>query len=91
MIYARKARKVRIMGEGTVDGNYRHFFDFRAVHGLTDFRKESVRGGRGFGSASPDGPVKPKARPGNMVVFSECEGAAIEGITLTGLRETVGG
>jgi hypothetical protein len=84
MILARKARHVRIRGEGTIDGNYRHFFDFHAIHGLADFNRQAVRGGRGFAATSPDGPVKPKSRPGNMVVFSDCRDVAIEGITLTG-------
>jgi hypothetical protein len=87
MFYAKRARNVTITGRGTIDGNYRHFFHMKRVIPATyyrDFDPKRVRGGKGFAGRSVDGPVEPKKRPGNMLVFSECENVLVEGVTITG-------
>ncbi len=88
ILFAKGARNVTITGRGTIDGNYRHFFHFDRVIPATyyrDFDPKVVRGGRGFASKrSEDGPYLPKERPGNMLVFSECENVLVEGVTITG-------
>src|SRR5262249_48094843 len=81
VLFANGARNVTITGQGTLDGNYRHFFDLDRVIPTTyfrDFDPAMVRGGRGFDEqASVDGPVMPRRRPGNMLVFSQCENVLI--------------
>jgi polygalacturonase len=88
VIYAKQARNVTITGRGTIDGNYRHFFDFDRTVPATyfrDFDPAAVRGGRGFDEqASVDGPVMPQQRPGNMIVFADCEDVLVEGVTMIG-------
>jgi hypothetical protein len=88
VLFASDARNVAITGQGTLDGNYRHFFDLDRVIPTTyfrDFDPAAVRGGRGFDEQpSADGPVMPRKRPGNMLVFSRCENLLIEGVRITG-------
>ena len=88
ILYARDERNVAITGRGTIDGNYQHFVDLSRVMPATwfrDFEPGAVRGGQGFAEEpSPDGPVMPGRRPGNLLVFARCEDVLIEGVTITG-------
>jgi polygalacturonase len=79
LLFAKDAEGIRITGQGTIDGNPDPFFDFDADHdaGDPDADKGPVK-------RSADGPVKPRPRPGNLVVFSGCKDLLLEDVTIRG-------
>ena len=85
IIYAEKAENVSISGFGTIDGNEEAFFHWDEAKSIEwggvkhtrqkeDFRK--VESGIG------DGPVKPKDRPRQMVIFSQCKNVTVKDVSL---------
>src|SRR5215469_11450018 len=75
MLYTENAEDVSITGYGEINGNDTFFFDWNKAKkiewsGTKDTRqKENFRNaGNGLG----DGPVTPKDRPHQMVIFSNC-------------------
>ena len=87
IIYTRKAENVSITGYGIIDGNEEAFF-------LWDTPKKIEWGGvqytrqkelfRKVRSGIGDGPVMPKDRPRQMIIFSECKNVLVRDITLKG-------
>jgi polygalacturonase len=86
IIYAWKAENVSITGQGAINGNEEVFFDWQKAKMIEwggvqytrqkeDFRK--VESGIG------DGPVEPKERPRQMVIFSQCKNVLVRDIMLT--------
>ena len=87
MFYTHKAENVAIAGMGTIDGNEKEFFIWNKAKTIDwggnkftrqkqDFRK--VESGIG------DGPVEPKIRPYQCLIFAECKNVSIKDIKITG-------
>lgn len=85
ILYTLKAEDVSITGMGHIDGNNKVFYDFtrakkidekstRFTRQKADYRK--VESGIG------DGPVVPKDRPRQMVIFSQCKNVRVENVSL---------
>jgi polygalacturonase len=85
MLYTTDAENVAITGNGAIDGNNKLFCDFtqakkidtvstRFTRQKNDYRKVTA----GIG----DGPVVPKERPHQMVIFSNCKTVKVCGIAL---------
>lgn len=74
LILALEKRDVAITGEGTIDGNGRAFFD----------DKPSYFGTRGWrqGGINARGKRSEQRRPGQEIVFIECSGVEVRGVTL---------
>lgn len=85
IIYSYKAVDVTISGEGTINGNEEVFFDWEKPKniewgGIQNTRqKENYRAIKtGIG----DGPVMPKERPRQMIIFSECANVKVSNVKL---------
>ncbi len=86
VLLARDADGITLEGEGVIDGNAPAFFDETAPHVLTDFDPARTRQGSAF-AVSGDlvhGPLKPRQRPGNLVVLAGCTNVRIENLRITG-------
>lgn len=85
IIYAHKANNVSITGQGAINGNEEVFFDWTQAKknewgGTKDTRqKENYRS---VASGMDDGPVVPKDRPRQMVIFSECTNVLVRDVQL---------
>ena len=85
IIYAHKASNISITGQGCINGNEEMFFDWQTAKviewGGTQFtrQKENYRAVK---SGIGDGPVMPKERPRQMVIFSECKNVLIRDVQL---------
>ena len=86
LLFTEDARNVSISGGGTIDGNGDSFMDLTRAKSLEHAgtawtrqreRFREVQGGVG------DGPVVPKDRPYQMVIFSGCSGVTVRGVTIT--------
>ena len=86
ILFACDAHHITVCGEGTIDGNAPHFFHENELHSPhPDYDADRTYQGSDYGSPSPEhGPLKPKARPGNLIVFAGCSDVLIEGIRVTG-------
>jgi len=85
LLFTENAENVAITGQGTVDGNNPAFYDFTQAKTLdtattryTRQRSNYRRVARGIG----DGPVVPRDRPRQMVVFSECQHVRVSNVSL---------
>ena len=86
LLFTQDAVNVSITGSGTIDGRGDEFMDLTRAKGIEHAgvaltrQKEMFRhvdGGIG------DGPVVPRERPYQMVIFSRCRDVTVRGITLT--------
>lgn len=89
LLFARDAQDIVLTGEGILDGNSRGFFEENQLHiGGEDFSANDTwqrRHGLKHGTDDPvHGPLRPKARPGNMVVFARCRNVRFEKLRVTG-------
>jgi polygalacturonase len=86
ILLARDAQHVRLEGSGVFDGNAPHFFEEDRLHAMgRDFEPERTRQGVAYGSdCIDDGPLRPRVRPGNLLVFTGCTDLQIEGLHFTG-------
>ena len=86
LMFTQNAHDITIDGEGTIDGNGDTFMDFSRAKVMSgdpvkytrqkdDFRK--VDSGLG------DGPVWPKDRPFQMIIFSNCKNVAVRDVKIT--------
>lgn len=85
IIYAHKANNVSITGQGTINGNEEVFFDWTQAKkiewGGTKFTRQKGNY-RAVASGIDDGPVVPKDRPRQMVIFSECTNVLVRDVHL---------
>jgi len=86
LLFARDAHDITVQGEGTIDGNGAGFFHENEIHlPSADYDTAVTLQGAAFGTTDPvHGPLKPKARPGNLIVFAGCRNVRLEGIRITG-------
>jgi len=85
MLFAENAENVAITGQGTVDGNNPVFYDFTQAKTLDSATTRYTRQKNNYrhvASGIGDGPVVPKDRPRQMVVFSECKHVTVSDVSL---------
>lgn len=85
MLFAENADNVSITGQGTVDGNNPVFYDFTQAKTIDTASTRYTRqrtSYRHVASGIGDGPVVPKDRPRQMVIFSECQHVRVTGVSL---------
>lgn len=86
LIYTHKADNVSITGLGTIDGNDEVFFLWDQAKKIGQEGLKYVRQKKRFREVSSgigDGPVVPKDRPFQMIIFSECQNVTLRDVTLT--------
>ncbi|MDA3890452.1 MAG: glycosyl hydrolase family 28 protein [Salinivirgaceae bacterium] len=85
IIYAHKAYNVSITGQGAINGNEEVFFEWDKAKSIEwggcQFTRQKDRY-RAVDSGIGDGPVKPKDRPRQMVIFSDCKNVLVRDIQL---------
>lgn len=86
ILFACDADDITVRGEGVIDGNAACFFHENELHSPhPDYDVSRTHQGDRHGSPSAEhGPLKPKARPGNLVIFAGCRNVRIEGVRVTG-------
>ncbi len=85
MLFTENAENVAITGQGTVDGNNPVFYDFTQAKKLDSVTTRYTRQKNNYrhvASGIGDGPVVPKDRPRQMVVFSECKRVLVSDVSL---------
>ncbi|MEJ7664679.1 MAG: glycosyl hydrolase family 28 protein [Hymenobacter sp.] len=85
MLYTENAENVAITGQGTVDGNNPAFYDFtqaKTIDTVTTRYTRQKNNYRHVASGIGDGPVVPKDRPRQMVVFSVCKNVTVKDVSL---------
>ncbi len=85
IIYAHKAKNISITGQGAINGNEEVFFSWKIAKNIEwggvqyTRQKENYRAVK---SGIGDGPIMPKERPRQMVIFSECSNVLVRDIQL---------
>ena len=85
ILYTANANNVSLTGGGTIDGNNKVFFDFDKAKKIdtnsTRFTRQKANY-RHVANGIGDGPVVPKDRPRQMVIFSNCTHVQLRDISL---------
>ena len=85
ILYTRDAINVSISGPGIIDGNNKFFFDFDHAKKMDTVSTRFTRQKENYRkveSGIGDGPVVPKDRPRQMVIFSNCKHVQLRDISL---------
>ncbi len=86
IIYAHKAENVSITGQGSINGNEEAFFIWDKAKSIDKDGTKNTRqkdNYRFVESGIGDGPVVPKDRPRQMVIFSECKNVLVRDVIFT--------
>jgi polygalacturonase len=86
LLFTQDAENVSISGEGQIDGNGDSFFEMTIAKRLDSATTAYTRQKRMFrhvNSGLGDGPVQPKDRPYQMIVFSNCKRVTIKDVFIT--------
>ena len=85
MLYTHDAENVSVTGQGIIDGNNKVFYDFSQAKTM-DVKSTALsrqkNNYRKVSSGIGDGPVMPKDRPRQMVIFSNCKSVLLSNISL---------
>lgn len=85
ILFTDSAEQVSITGPGIIDGNNHVFFEWDKAKTIEWGGKEHTRQKEGFRAVAQgigDGPVTPKDRPRQMVVFSRCKNVDVRDVQL---------
>ena len=85
IIYTHKQINVSITGQGAINGNEKVFFDWERAKKIEWGGTKSTRQKdeyRAVKSGIGDGPVVPKQRPYQMIIFSECKNVLIRDVQI---------
>lgn len=85
IVYTRGAENVSITGMGMIDGNDTVFFEWDKAKKIDSSDTRFTRQNNNFRkveSGIGDGPVVPKDRPHQMVIFSQCKNVQVRNISL---------
>jgi polygalacturonase len=85
ILYTADAENVSISGPGAIDGNNKVFFDFDQAKKIDANSARFTRQKENYRhveSGIGDGPVVPKDRPRQMVIFSNCKHVQLRDISL---------
>ena len=86
LMYTEYAENVSITGTGTIDGNEEAFFIWDQAKDIQWGTRKHTRQGENYRKIKNgigDGPVVPKTRPYQMIIFSECKNVLIRDVLLT--------
>ena len=86
LLFTQNAHDITIEGEGTIDGNGDTFMDFtraKVMSGESVMYTRQKDNFRKVESGLGDGPVWPKDRPFQMVIFSNCKNVAMRDVKVT--------
>ncbi len=84
VLFASNGENISITGQGTINGNEEAFFEWDKAKSIewggTKFtrQKEKFRESSGIG----DGPVVPKERPRQMIIFSGCKNVMVRDVKI---------
>lgn len=86
ILYTANAENVTLSGEGTIDGNNQVFYDFTQAKKIdtaaTRYTRQRANYRRVADGGIGDGPVVPKDRPRQMVIFSQCQHVRVSNVSL---------
>ena len=85
ILYTYKAENVAITGQGAIDGNDQVFFEWDKAKALDSVATRYTRQKQNYrkvASGIGDGPVVPKDRPRQMVIFSQCKNVQVRNVSL---------
>ena len=85
ILYSENAENVSITGMGEIDGNDTAFFEWNKAKKIESAGTKFTRQKDDFRKVSSgigDGPVVPKDRPRQMVIFSNCKNVVVKNIRL---------
>ena len=86
MLYSVNAENISITGQGTIDGNNKAFYDFNHAKKIDSHSSRFTRQKDEFRKVTDgvigDGPVVPKDRPHQMVIFSNCKNVQVRNVSL---------
>lgn len=87
LLFTQNAEHVSITGQGTIDGNGDSFMDLTRAKkiehaGVTETRQKALF--RSIKEGIGDGPVVPKERPYQMIIFSDCKNVTVRDVLITG-------
>jgi polygalacturonase len=85
ILYTADAENVSVTGPGTIDGNNKVFFDFDKAKKIDTASSRFTRQKNNYRhveSGIGDGPVVPKDRPRQMVIFSNCKHVQLRDVSL---------
>ena len=86
LLFTQDAENVSISGQGQIDGNGDNFFDLDKPKTMDTVSTKYSRQGASFrhvNSGLGDGPITPKDRPYQMIVFSNCNRVSIKDVFIT--------
>jgi polygalacturonase len=86
MLFTEDAENVSISGEGQIDGNGDSFFETHIAKRLDTATTRYTRQKSNFRHVDTglgDGPVQPKDRPYQMIVFSSCRRVTVKDVFIT--------
>ena len=86
LIFTQDARKVAITGQGTIDGNGNEFVDLHAAKRIDSAGSAGTRQKKRFREVIEglgDGPLVPKERPFQMIIFSDCQEVTVRDVFIT--------
>ena len=86
IIYADHAENVSLTGAGTIDGNNPVFYDFTQAKKIdtvsTRYTRQKNNYRKVLDGGLGDGPVVPKDRPRQMVIFTQCQHVLVSQVSL---------
>ncbi|MGY4538484.1 polygalacturonase [Mucilaginibacter sp. UYNi724] len=85
ILYTNGAENVSVTGQGIIDGNNKVFYDFDHAKKIDEKSASLTRqqsNYRKVESGIGDGPVTPKDRPRQMVIFSNCKNIKFRDVSL---------
>lgn len=85
ILYTANAQNVSLTGHGAVDGNNEVFYDFTQAKKLDTATTRYTRQKNNYrrvASGIGDGPVVPKDRPRQMVIFAQCRNVRVTDVSL---------
>jgi polygalacturonase len=87
IFYTENAENITISGFGTIDGNGDTFFDLTQAKkiewGGTKFTRQKENFRKVIDGGIGDGPIVPKDRPYQMIIFSNCKRVTVKDVLLT--------
>lgn len=85
LLFTRDAQNISITGEGTIDGNGDSFMDLSQEKNLEKAGTAWTRQKDHFREVQKgpgDGPVVPRDRPYQMIIFSDCRNVTVRGVMI---------
>jgi polygalacturonase len=87
MFYAHDAENITISGPGTIDGSGDNFFDLTKAKNIewggTQYTRQKENFRKVEGGGVGDGPVVPKDRPYQMLIFSNCKRITLKDVFIS--------